>query len=508
MLTLIVTTASLLRTVLSAVLALALYCIGVPVGTSAQEGQPALQDIAERDGLISAQEALLNAYRCRFNIDTIVVPGGCANGAPALVAEPPAPFSGTPTWTGIAQRDQLILSQESLLNAYRCRYGVDASVVPGGCADGRPSSLPADPATCDFAKHAANAVESVWQVHAGQSLGTAFHMGTAADRSWWLTAEHVVRGAQTVELAYAGSTLSARIVTLDRPGDIAVLSTEAGPEAALEFGGLSGAAPGSVVYSVGFPLYVASTPAVSRGVVSRILDDPVQGRVLQTDASANPGNSGGPMLNSCGKVAGMVVSKAAAEGSEGINYSVTEHALRVALAEAQADPDQEPAPPAPPKPELGEGAPDRGEWQQGQYDNGTDYLWYVAYKDEASRGAIINEFPCGADHWNLAFWTDAWSRSNIVRHGYVRIWNEATPDLATLYRADIVEHFADGTTRFVLRQEFSDRVSDSPAAPYRLYIELLDVGQQRGALLSVVRSADTDQELDNARNRTRRQVSC
>lgn len=508
MLGLSVTTVSLPRTVLTAVLALVLSAAWAPSVVSAQGLQPTQQDIAERDGLISAQESLLNAYRCHFDIDAIVVPGGCANGVPAVAAEPQLPFSGTPTWAAMRQRDQLVLAQESLLNAYRCRFGIDAIVVPGGCTDGRPSTLPADLSSCNFAKHAANAVESVWQVHAGQSLGTAFHMGTAADRSWWLTAEHVVRGAQTVGLTHAGATVSARIVTLDRPGDIAVLSTETGPEAALEFGGLSGAAPGSVIYSVGFPLYVASTPAVSRGVVSRILDDPAQGRVLQTDASANPGNSGGPMLNSCGKVAGMVVSKAAAEGSEGINYSVTEHALRVALGEAQADPDQEPAPPPPPKPELGEGAPERGEWQQGQYDDGTDYLWYVAYKDEASTGAIINEFPCGADYWNLAFWTDAWSGSNIARHGYVRIWNEATPDQAILYRADIVQHFADGTTRFVLQQEFSDRTSDSPAAHYRLYIELLDVGQQRGALLSVVRSADTDQDLDDARSRTRRQVSC
>ncbi|MDE0236127.1 MAG: serine protease, partial [bacterium] len=296
--------ASLLRTVLIAVLALALGAAWAPSGVSAQGIQPTRQDIAERDGLISAQESLLNAYRCRFNIDTIVVPGGCANGVPAVAAAPQAPYSGTPTWTAIAQRDRLILSQESLLNTYRCRFGVDASVVPGGCTDGRPSSLPDNPSSCDFADHAANAVEAVWQVQAGQSLGTAFHIGTAADRSWWLTAEHVVRRQKTVVLTHSGASHSARVVTADRAADIAVLSTPTGPQAALEFGGLAVAAPGSAIYSVGYPFYAASTPAVSRGVVSRLLDDPVLGQVLQTDASANPGNSGGPMLNACGNVAG------------------------------------------------------------------------------------------------------------------------------------------------------------------------------------------------------------
>ncbi|MDE0116662.1 MAG: serine protease [bacterium] len=496
------------KTLLVVVLALALSAAWAPSGASAQGLHPALQSIVERDGLISAQEALLNAYRCRFDIDTVAVPGGCANGGSAVAAEPQAPFSGTPTWTEVARRDRLILAQEALLNAYRCRFGIDAGMVPGGCTDERPSSLPVDPASCDFAEHAGNAVESVWQVQTDQSLGTAFHLGTAADRSWWLTAEHVVRGSPTVQITHSGRTISARVVTADRIGDIAVLSTETGPDAAFEFGGLSGAAPGSAIFSVGYPLYRASTPAVSRGVVSRLLDDPELGQVLQTDASANPGNSGGPMLNACGKVAGMVVSKPAAQGTEGINYSITEHALREALAGAQADPDQEPAPPPPPKPVFGEGAPGRGEWQQGKYDNGSDYLWYVAHRDENGQGAVINEFPCGADFWSLAVWTDAWSGASISMRGYIRIWNEGTPEQATLYRADNVQHFVDGTARFVLHQEFSDRVADSPSAPYRIYIELLNVWQERGALISVERSAVADKVLNDARNRTRRQVSC
>lgn len=500
--------ASLPKTLLPAVLALALSVAGLPSGVLAQGLQPTQQDIAERDGLIFAQETLLNAYRCRFNIDTIVVSGGCASGVPAVATERQAPFSGTPTWDDIAERDRLILSQESLLNTYRCRFSIDTSVVPGGCTDGRPSSLPDDPGSCDFAEHADNAVESVWQVQASQSLGTAFHLGAAADRSWWLTAEHVVRGSQTVHLTHSDTSHSARVVTANRAGDIAVLSTPIGPDASLEFGGLTGAAPGSVIFSVGYPLYQAATPAVSRGVVSRLLDDPGLGRVLQTDTSANPGNSGGPMLNACGKVAGMVVSKPAAQGTEGINYSVTEHDLRRALAFAQADPDQEPAPPPPAKPEIGDGSAGRGEWQQGQYDDGADYLWYVAFEDEGNQGAIIYEFPCGQNYWSIAFWASEWSAKSLLGTGYIRIWNENLPDRATLYQADAVQYFADGTVRFVLHQQFTDNNSGDPDPSYRIYTELLDVSQEQGALLSVIRSQESDQELQEARDRTRRNVSC
>ena len=58
-------------------------------------------DIVTRDQLIFNQESLLNTYRCRFNIDTLIVSGGCANGVPAEPAPEPDPFAGTPN----CQRD-------------------------------------------------------------------------------------------------------------------------------------------------------------------------------------------------------------------------------------------------------------------------------------------------------------------------------------------------------------------------------------------------------------------
>ncbi len=96
-------------------------------------------DIAVRDELIADQEALLNAYRCRFDIDTEQVPGGCAGGVPAQPAAGPAGFDGEPTADDIAVRDDLVAAQEALLNAYRCRFDIDTEVVPGGCPDPEPA---------------------------------------------------------------------------------------------------------------------------------------------------------------------------------------------------------------------------------------------------------------------------------------------------------------------------------------------------------------------------------
>ncbi len=109
--------------------------VALPAGASAQT----VDDVALRDRLIASQEALLNTYRCRFDIDTETVPGGCTDGAPSQTAEEPALFTGTPTRADIVARDHLIAAQEALLNTYRCRFDIDTETVPGGCIDGEPA---------------------------------------------------------------------------------------------------------------------------------------------------------------------------------------------------------------------------------------------------------------------------------------------------------------------------------------------------------------------------------
>ena len=96
--------------------------------TAAQEAVSS-EDIAVRDQLIADQENLLNAYRCRFGADTHLVPGSC--GDPDTVAPGAAPQN--PTQQDIDARDSLIQNQEALLNTYRCRFDIDIHIVSGGC---------------------------------------------------------------------------------------------------------------------------------------------------------------------------------------------------------------------------------------------------------------------------------------------------------------------------------------------------------------------------------------
>ena len=117
-----------------------------PVGAQiAGDNGPEIHEVSLRDNLIADQESLLNNYRCLFDIDTHVVPGGCTDGKPAQGSTKPVAFTGTPNQRDISIRDMLIANQESLLNAYRCLFDVDTHVVPGGCPGGKPAQTKPEP---------------------------------------------------------------------------------------------------------------------------------------------------------------------------------------------------------------------------------------------------------------------------------------------------------------------------------------------------------------------------
>lgn len=93
-------------------------------------------DVEIRDALIADQENLLNTYRCLFNVDVGAVPGACPNPDQVLPGITPP----KPAQQDLDLRDRLIADQEALLNVYRCRFEIDTVIVPGGCLNGQPAS--------------------------------------------------------------------------------------------------------------------------------------------------------------------------------------------------------------------------------------------------------------------------------------------------------------------------------------------------------------------------------
>lgn len=141
-----------------------------------------------------------------------------------------------------------------------------------------------------------------------------------------VTNNHVIEHAMDCKVALAdGRTVSAELKGTDPSTDIAVLKIYETGLKPLQFADSEQLRPGQIAIAIGNPLGLQHT--VTAGVVSalgrtlraengRLIDD-----VIQTDASLNPGNSGGPLVNSLGQVIG--VNTATILSAQGICFAVS-----------------------------------------------------------------------------------------------------------------------------------------------------------------------------------------
>jgi S1-C subfamily serine protease len=136
------------------------------------------------------------------------------------------------------------------------------------------------------------------------------------DKGVILTNLHVVNGAERVQVVFADGTQSdATVIGLQPENDLAVLQAKTIPDDLIPatLRSTRDLAMGDQVIAVGFPFGIG--PSVSAGVVSglkREYRSPEGKRLLtnliQFDAAANPGNSGGPLATMDGEVVGIVTA--------------------------------------------------------------------------------------------------------------------------------------------------------------------------------------------------------
>lgn len=155
-----------------------------------------------------------------------------------------------------------------------------------------------------------------------------------------LTNNHVIDGVAAIELALNdGRHMPARILGRDPDTDIAVLRAETDDRLpAARLGNSKKVRQGQVAVAIGNPFGFEST--VTAGIISavgrslRAQNGRLIGDVIQTDAALNPGNSGGPLVNSRGEVMG--VNTAVIMGAQGICFSVASNTAQHVLTQILA----------------------------------------------------------------------------------------------------------------------------------------------------------------------------
>lgn len=163
-----------------------------------------------------------------------------------------------------------------------------------------------------------------------QGVGTGV---VIVDKGVILTNLHVVQGADRLQITFADGSESGATVTGVQPqNDLAVLQAKTIPDdlIAATMRSTKDLLPGDEVVAVGFPFGIG--PSVSAGVISgfdREFKSPegkqVIGNLIQFDAAANPGNSGGPLVTMSGEVVGIVtgiLNPTSARTFAGIGFAV------------------------------------------------------------------------------------------------------------------------------------------------------------------------------------------
>ena len=140
-----------------------------------------------------------------------------------------------------------------------------------------------------------------------------------------LTNYHVVRGSSSIQVALAdGRRETAQVVGYDQPTDLAVLKINADKLTPAEFGDSDDLEPGALVWAVGSPFGLERS--ITSGILSAKHRAGLSGTqfhqdFLQTDAAVNPGNSGGPLVDSSGRVVGINTA-IVGDSYQGISFAI------------------------------------------------------------------------------------------------------------------------------------------------------------------------------------------
>ena len=162
----------------------------------------------------------------------------------------------------------------------------------------------------------------------GTSTGTGVIL---TEDGYIVTNHHVIENGERITVQLTDDRVcAARLVGTDKTSDLAVLQIDAEGLTSAELGDSDVLRVGDSVVAIGDPLGVEYRGTMTDGIVSAINRNVnVNGRtmnLIQTNAALNSGNSGGPLINSCGQVIGINTIKIGAfadsAGVEGLGFAI------------------------------------------------------------------------------------------------------------------------------------------------------------------------------------------
>ncbi|MDP4648729.1 MAG: trypsin-like peptidase domain-containing protein, partial [Ilumatobacteraceae bacterium] len=180
----------------------------------------------------------------------------------------------------------------------------------------------------------------------GRGTGTGVVLTSDGDI---LTNDHVIDGADTVYVLFAGDTepTPATVIAVDPGNDLALIHVDRTGLTPAVFADPSSIDIGDEVVAVGFALDLDGGPTVTRGIVSALNRTIVSGDgaldgLIQTDTAISSGNSGGPLVNTRGQVIGINTavfqsSSEVAANNVGFSISVAEALPVIEELRAQAN---------------------------------------------------------------------------------------------------------------------------------------------------------------------------
>jgi hypothetical protein len=165
----------------------------------------------------------------------------------------------------------------------------------------------------------------IGETDSGKALGSGFLISSDGRIA---TNLHVIRDLNSggVQLASGEKFDSFSVLAFDEHRDLAIIKIPGFDLPSVSLGNSNELEVGEPVLTMGSPLGLQGS--VTTGVVSSIRDDPFGGgfKVIQTDASVNPGNSGGPLVSAKQTVVGIIRYKVG--GTENLSFAVPVNYLR------------------------------------------------------------------------------------------------------------------------------------------------------------------------------------